>query len=70
MALAGHALDKVNFYLYSRGSLTETLSHLEYGSRVGYLEFEEVECLGAQLSRLHHDLNKLIYGMTAKNSNN
>jgi len=65
-----HTLDKVNFYLHSRGSLTETLSHLEYGLRVGYLESIDVKYLGTQLSRLHHDLNKLIYGFTPKNSNN
>lgn len=64
-----HALDKANFYLHSRGSLTETLSHLEYGSRVGYLQLEDFECLGTQLSRLHHDLNKLIYGLTPKKPN-
>lgn len=61
-----HVLDKINFYLHSRGSLTETQSHLEYGFRVGYLQKEEVELLDSQLSCLHHDLNKLIAGMSLR----
>jgi four helix bundle protein len=65
-----HALDKINFYLHSRGSLTETQSHLEYGSRVGYFRSEDVELLDSQLSCLHHDLNRLIAGINSRNSNN
>lgn len=61
-----HALDKVNFYLHSRGSLTETQSHLEYGLRVGYFEIRQVELLDARLQQLHYDLNKLIAGMTTR----
>ncbi|OGU00361.1 MAG: four helix bundle protein [Geobacteraceae bacterium GWB2_52_12] len=61
-----HVLDKINFYLHSRGSLTETQSHLEYGFRVGYLQKEEVELLDSQLLCLHHDLNKLIAGMSLR----
>jgi len=38
-----HANDKVNFYYYSRGSLTETKSHLEYGKRVGYFPTEKTK---------------------------
>lgn len=37
-----HTKDKVNFYYASRGSLTETKSHLIYGERVGY--FKELDC--------------------------
>mgnify|MGYP002400483958 CR=1 FL=1 len=63
-----HALDKINFYLHSRGSLTETQSHLEYGLRVGYFGPEDVELLDSQLASLHHDLNKLIAGIYARTS--
>jgi len=61
-----HALDKINFYLHSRGSLTETQSHLEYGLRVGYFRSEDVQHLDSQLTSLHHDLNKLISGIHAR----
>jgi four helix bundle protein len=61
-----HALDKINFYLHSRGSLTETQSHLEYGRRVGYFQPDEVESLDSHLTSLHHDLNKLISGVHAR----
>lgn len=37
-----HTKDKVNFYYASRGSLTETKSHLIYGEKVGY--FKELDC--------------------------
>ncbi|MCH7827103.1 MAG: four helix bundle protein [Bacteroidetes bacterium] len=33
-----HTAGKINFYYYSRGSITETQSHLEYGKRVGYIK--------------------------------
>jgi four helix bundle protein len=65
-----HSLDKINLYLYSRGSLTETQSHLEYGRRVGYIRDKDAMHLDSQLSCLHHDLNKLISGITSRISNN
>jgi len=61
-----HLLDKINFYLHARGSLTETQSHLEYGLRVGYFRMEESKLLDDQLMQLHHDLNKLISGIHAR----
>ena len=64
-----HSLDKINLYLYSRGSLTETQSHLEYGRRVGYIRDKDAMHLDSQLSCLHHDLNKLISGITSRISN-
>ncbi len=45
-----HTLDKLNFYYHSRGSLSETKSHLIYGTRVKYFnEFEFKE-----LVRVYH----------------
>ena len=61
-----HTLDKVNFYFYARGSLTETQSHLEYGRKVGYIMPEDVAILDSRLSIIHHDLNKLISGITSR----
>ena len=55
-----HTLEKINFYYVARGSLTETLSHLEYGQGVGYFDAERVRPLDSALTALHNDLNKLI----------
>lgn len=60
-----HTLDKVNFYYFARGSVTETQSHLEYGKRVGYLNPETVEELGRKLTGLYNDLNKIIVSLKA-----
>ena len=65
-----HTLDKINFYLYARGSLTETQSHLEYGSKVGYIMHEDAVVVDLQLSAIHHDLNKLISGITSRSTRN
>jgi four helix bundle protein len=55
-----HKLEKINFYYFARGSLTETQSHLEYGKRVGYLENGIAELLDIKLENIHRDLNKVI----------
>ena len=61
-----HTLDKINFYYFARGSLTETQSHLEYGLRVGYLRSKVVKELDKRLSKLHQDLNRLISRLKTK----
>ena len=55
-----HAKDKVNFYYFSRGSITETQSHLEYAQRVGYLTAEFVISTNKRLDLLIHEINKII----------
>lgn len=55
-----HTLDKINFYYFARGSLTETQSHLDYGQRVNYFTNDRVQDLDLTLATLHNDLNKLI----------
>ncbi len=55
-----HTLDKINFYYMSRGSVTETQSHLEYGRRVGYVDSEHVKGLDEMLSEIYNDINKII----------
>ena len=64
-----HTRDKINFYYFARGSLTETQSHLEYGLRVGYLENKIVKELDKRLSKLHQDLNRLVSRLKAKQNN-
>lgn len=55
-----HANDKMNFYYYSRGSLNETKSHLEYGKRVGYFPTEKASELESTLDKIYFELNKII----------
>ena len=52
--------DKINFYSYARGSLTETQSHLEYAKRVGYIESNVHERMDEKLQTLHNDINKIM----------
>ncbi len=56
----GHGGDKINFYYYSRGSITETLSHLEYGMRVGSFQKNEIENIKELLQEVHFEINKII----------
>lgn len=58
-----HTLDKINFYYFARGSVTETQSHLEYGKRVRYLNEKRVKDLDLKLEKLYNDLNKIIVSL-------
>jgi four helix bundle protein len=51
---------KNKFYIYSKGSVTETQSHLIYGKHVGYFNEGEVNILFDCYNSLLHDLNKII----------
>ena len=55
-----HSKDKVNFYCFSRGSITETMSHLEYGHRVNYFSTEEISDTNKKLEVLNNSINKII----------
>jgi len=63
-----HIFDKIKFYFIARGSITETQSHLEYGSRVGYFSKEIVKKLDSDLEDICKDLNKII--VTLRNKRN
>jgi len=58
-----HACDKVNFYYFSRGSVTETQSHLEYARAVGYLPPELFARLESDLDDIYSALNKIIIAL-------
>ncbi|MBI2355378.1 MAG: four helix bundle protein [Deltaproteobacteria bacterium] len=60
-----HTLDKINFYFNARGSLTETQSHLEYAARVSYISTDDLARLDTLLSRLYHEINKIIGSLRA-----
>jgi len=61
-----HVSDKINFYYYSRGSMAETMSHLEYGTRVGYFKPEDVESIHSRLETLYESINRLIKSLKVK----
>ena len=58
-----HTLDKVKFYYYARGSVTETQSHLEYARRVGYSHKSKTDVLDKRLEKVYNDLNKIIIAL-------
>lgn len=58
-----HTLDKINFYYYSRGSVTETQNHLEYAKRVGYINEDSGINLDKKLNKIYADLNKIILSL-------
>lgn len=55
-----HKKDKINFYYYARGSITETQSHLIYCERVNYLNSEITEKIIEKLEEINKSLNKII----------
>ena len=55
-----HTKDKLNFYYASRGSLTETKSHLIYGQRVGYFENGNCSLQLQLIENIWNELNRLI----------
>ena len=60
-----HPLDKINFYYFARGSITETQSHIEYAKRVDYIDHDTAKNIDTKLSNLYNSLNKII--VTLKN---
>ena len=54
-----HCKDKLNFYWFSRGSITETMSLVEYGFRVNYFSKEEVFDINKKLEVLNNNINKI-----------
>ena len=61
-----HVSDKINFYYFSRGSLAVTMSHIEYGTRVGYFKPEDVESIHSTLETLYESINTLIKSLKVK----
>jgi four helix bundle protein len=55
-----HVNDKINFYYFSRGSVAETMSHLEYGVRVGYFDANDMQNIQSRLENLYASLNRLV----------
>lgn len=55
-----HLNDKINFYYFSRGSIAETSSHLEYGVRIGYFDREQTKTISDKLDDLFEEINRLV----------
>jgi four helix bundle protein len=66
----GHIKDKINFYLHSRGSLSEVKSHLLYGLKIGYFTEENVNQLIQAINNIWKELNKLISSLKLKADSN
>ncbi|HNF30350.1 MAG TPA: four helix bundle protein [Chitinophagaceae bacterium] len=53
-------MDKIRFYVISRGSAFETKSHLIYGEKVNYFENEKIHTLNYKIDNVIFELNKII----------
>jgi four helix bundle protein len=58
-----HTADKINFYYFARGSITETQSHIEYGKKVGYLKENIANVIDTKLIEIYNDINKIIVSL-------
>ena len=65
-----HTADKINFYYYARGSITETQSHCEYGKQVEYFDVEKSNLLIDKLSKLLKSINQIIVTLKNKSKPN
>ena len=58
-----HTSDKVNFYYFARGSVTETQNHIEYAKKVGYIKEDTAKELDKRLSQVYNDINKIVISL-------
>ena len=65
-----HKADKINFYYYARGSITETQSHCEYGKQVEYFDVEKSNLLIDKLATLLKSINQIIVTLRNKSKPN
>ncbi|MCX5810114.1 MAG: four helix bundle protein [Proteobacteria bacterium] len=55
-----HTKDKLNFYYDSRGSLSETKSHLIYGHKINYFSQIDFDYIAKNIEDVWKELNSLI----------
>ena len=53
-------IDKIRFYVISRGSAFETKNHLIYGEKVSYFENKKIHTLNYKIDNVIFELNKII----------
>jgi four helix bundle protein len=58
-----HRGNKLNFYYTARGSLCETISHLRYAEKVGYLALQRREQMEATLLSVWKQMNQIIHAL-------
>jgi four helix bundle protein len=58
-----HTKDKINFYVYSRGSSYELRSHLECGIAVSYFEESRIAHISQLCLEIEKELNFLIQSL-------
>ncbi len=59
----GHKKDKINFYLFSRGSSFEVQSHLLSAKTVGYFTHLQISPVNEKLFKVIGAINKIIKGL-------
>jgi len=53
-------MDKIRFYIISRGSAFETKNHLIYGEKVNYFDNKNIHALNDKIDNVIFELNKII----------
>lgn len=61
-----HTKDKINFYVYARGSSYETIHHLLYGKNVKYFDAELASEIINDIEKVIYEINKIIKTMRFK----
>lgn len=59
----GHKKDKINFYLFSRGSSFEVQSHMLSGKTFGYFTDLQITPISEKCLKVIESLNKIIKGL-------
>ncbi|HEY1022508.1 MAG TPA: four helix bundle protein [Flavisolibacter sp.] len=62
-----HQKDKINFYIYARGSSFELRSHLLAGVTVAYSTEEEITSVNLKCIKVAEELNKISKGFQTSN---
>lgn len=58
-----HTKDKINFYLFARGSSFELRSHLLIANQLGFINADQIQQPGALCREIIFALNKIIKGL-------
>ena len=61
-----HTSDKINFYYFARGSLTETKSHLLFALKRGFITDEQYNTAQQIIEAIYRDINSIIKSLKTK----
>ena len=62
-----HAKDKINFYIFARGSTFEVQSHLLIGKKLGFFTSIQIEEIMKTCVEIIESLNKIMKGLSQPN---